>query len=126
MISNTNFMGLAVEDIPKDDEYVRCNFMRRSPDKSGAQPVGVRLFPGDDTHRIFRNCNLMNCEVPPGSTVINSNTFIAENHVPTEVDRIIVDGVPVSTRQRTKLVHYGKWTPQGYEYEPVPIERDNL
>lgn len=121
MISNRSFVEFAVADIPVDTMYINCNFMRRQPDTSGPQPVGVRLFPGDDTPRTFINCNLMNCEVPPGSSVVDCNTAIAAKQVPTVQDRIIVNGATVHTKQNLETVTYGKWTPEGYTYLPVEI-----
>jgi hypothetical protein len=123
-ISNKNFSTTDVADIPVDSEYVGCNFSRRQPDTGGAQPVGIRLFPGDDTPRTFRNCNLVNCETPPGSTVIDCNTTITEYGVFDFEETITVDGVIVSTTTYEKQVIYGRYDPVGetYVYEPAPIE----
>lgn len=123
-ISNKNFVGIDVAEIPVDNEYVRCNFTQHVPDTSGAQPVGVRLFPGDDTPRVFRDCNLVNCEPPPGSTVINCNTTISEYNVFDYEETVTVDNVVVSTTTYTKQVIHGRYDPVGetYVYEPTPIE----
>jgi hypothetical protein len=75
MISRKNFVDVDPTQIPVDTEYFQCNFMRTQPDESGAQPVGHRLFPGDDTPRIFRECNLVNCEPPPNSTGVIQECF---------------------------------------------------
>lgn len=126
-ISEKSFVHLDPSSIPLDTEYVRCNFMRRQPDMSGPQPVGVRLFPGDDTPRTFRRCNMINCEPPPGSTLIQCNTKLIEKDVPTVQDRIIVDGTTVHTRQRTLTRLHGQWNPQSesYQYLGTPIETDD-
>ena len=60
-----------------DTEYEDCNFSQPAPRLAGRHK-GVELFPGDPTPRTFRRCNLVNCEVPPGSTLIQCNTTIVE------------------------------------------------
>lgn len=119
---NKNFMGYDVAAIPLDTEYRNCNFARRAPDTSGPQPVGVRLFPGDDTPRTFIDCNLINCEVPPGSTVTNCNTAIIEYGVADTVDRLTINGVEIHSKQKTKMRAHGRWTAGGYEYFPSVVE----
>ena len=123
-ISKKNFSNMDPATIPVDSEYVKCNFARPAPDLSGADPVGVRLFPGDDTPRTFRECNLTNCEVPPGSTVIECNTSIVELELPDFDETITVDGVEVSRRTFTKSRIHGRYNPStgSYDYEPAPIE----
>lgn len=123
-IINKNFSATDVVDIPVDSEYVSCNFTRPQPDTGGAQPVGIRLFPGDDTPRTFRSCNLVNCELPPGSTVIDCNTAVVEYGVFDYDETITVDTVVVSTTTYTKAVVHGRYDPVGetYVYEPTPIE----
>jgi hypothetical protein len=123
-ISNKNFSRLDVADIPVDSEYVDCNFTRLQPDMSGAQPVGVRLFPGDDTPRTFIRCNLINCEPPPGSSVINCNTTISEYGVFDFEETITIDTVVVSTTTHEKQVVHGRYDPvaENYVYEVAPIE----
>ena len=75
-IARKNFTNMDPAAIPVADEYIQCNFTQHVPDTSGAQPKGVRLFPGDDTPRIFRNCNLVNCEPPPISPYANSTRYV--------------------------------------------------
>jgi len=65
MTKNKNFSGQETPSII-DTEYESCNF---------SQPVpGTQLFPGDDTPRIFIDCNLVNALPPAGSTVRRCNT----------------------------------------------------
>ena len=123
-IFDKSFANMDPTTIPVDTEYVRCNFSRSNPDKSGADPVGVRLFPGDDTPRTFIECNLKNCEPPPGSTLTGCNTVIAEQDVFDRNETITVDSVVVSTRRFNKSVVYGRLNPETllYEYKPTPEE----
>lgn len=78
-VERKNFSGQATPSII-DIEYQRCNFAQILPDPNVVndpnEPARVRLFPGDDTPRTFIRCNLVNCEVPPGSTVVKCNTSI--------------------------------------------------
>ena len=123
-IRDKNFSNFDPAAIPVDSEYVACNFTQKVPDTSGAQPVGVRLFPGDDTPRTFRNCNLVNCLPPPGSTVINCNTTIAEYDVFDFDETITIDGVVIDTTTHYKMVIHGRYDPdtETPEYHPTPIE----
>ena len=63
------------QDTPSiiDMEYYQCNFGHTDPVFDGSTWKGNRLFPGDKTPRTFKNCNLINCEPPPGSTVVKCN-----------------------------------------------------
>lgn len=124
MISNKNFSNADPTTLPADTEYENCNFTQRVPNTSGANPVGVRLWPGDDTPRTFTNCNMVNCEPPPGSTLVNCNTSVSEYDVFDRDETITVDGVVVSTRTFNKQVIHGKYNPEteAYEYLPTPVE----
>lgn len=76
----------------KKPKYRSCNF---------SQPVpGTRLWPGDDTPRVFEECNLVNCVPPPGSTLTKCNT--------TQVERMVEDGTEdVTVGERTvKIKRY--------------------
>ena len=123
-IRDKNFSNMDPATIPVDLEYERCNFTQTVPDTSGANPTGVRLFPGDNTARTFRNCNLVNCEPPPNSTLISCNTSINEYGVFDYTETITVDSVVASSRDFTKSVNYGRYNPDNgqYEYHPTPIE----
>jgi hypothetical protein len=109
MIQKKNFADMPVGDIPVDVEYRMCNFARTAPDTSEALPKGVRLFPGDDTPRTFVDCNLKNCEVPPGSTVTRCNTWVAESGVLSHSDDLTVDGVVVHSEQFHNSITHGRY-----------------
>jgi hypothetical protein len=112
------------QDTPSivDTDYILCNFFHDQPiDVGGGVFEGVRLFPGDDTPRSFTQCNLVNCAVPPGSTVINCNTSIVETGLLGATETVTIDGQDVVIQHHKNRVH-GKWTPTGYEYHPSPIE----
>ena len=123
MISEKNFHNMPVNEIPVDTEYQRCNFSRSQPQQQGQTRFGERLFPGDDTPRTFINCNLLNCETPPGSTVIGGTTAIIETMVEGPTDTLEVNGVVEHTTQYYDNIKYGKWNAEtdSYDYDPSPI-----
>ncbi len=121
MVENERFCGQTIPSII-DTEYLNCNFAQPSPGEDAGQKVGVRLFPGDDTPRIFRSCNLVNAEPPPGSTLIMCNCVLVEHDLPESVENIEVDGLIVATKATLKRIVYGKYTTAGYEYLPIPKE----
>ena len=63
---------------PLVDEYRNANFSYQNCIEVDGEKAGNRIFPGDDTPRTFVECNLVNCEVPPGSTVERCNCAIKE------------------------------------------------
>ena len=119
MIADKNFHNMPVNEIPVDTEYQRCNFSRSQPDL-GPPVVGVRLFPGDDTPRTFIDCNLFNCETPPGSTIINCNTWIVETGIPGPTDTLEVDGVVEHTVQYHDRTVHAKWDGVNYDRAGYP------
>jgi len=121
-------MSFDPADIPLADEYVRCNFSRKLPtDIGGGVMRGTRLFPGDDTPRTFRQCNLTNCEPPPGSTVIESNTHIVDPNSFNRADIVRVNGLEVGRRNFTDNIHYGRYNPstESYDDNPAPVVTPN-
>ena len=116
MISEQNFSNMPVNEIPVDTEYQRCNFSRSQPDL-GPPVKGVRLFPGDDTPRTFIDCNLFNCEPPPGSTLIRCNTWIVETGILGPVDELVVDGVVQHTTQYHDRTVHAKYDPDTGTYD---------
>ena len=84
-----NFSGQVTPSVI-DSEYRNCNFAQTLPDPN--LPNRVRIFPGDDTPRTFYRCNLVNCEVPPGSTVIKCNTSIVASNMLIGSITVTVDG----------------------------------
>lgn len=102
-----NFSGQATPSII-DTEYRRCNFVQVLPDPN--LPNRVRIFPGDDTPRTFFRCNLVNCEVPPGSTVIKCNTSIVASNMLIGSITITIDGKSSSIDfYGTKFYRGGQW-----------------
>lgn len=121
MTEGQNFRNQATPDII-DDEYVRCTFAQDQPvDVGGGVFEGVRLFPGDDTPRTFTECNLCNCEPPPGSTVTACNTTIRQTNLESYSETVTVDGDSFTLQHHKHVVH-GRWTPGGYEYKGTPEE----
>lgn len=112
------------QDTPSiiDTEYRNCNFGHSDPVQDGATWKGNRLFPGDDTPRTFLHCNLINCEPPPGSTVVDCNCVIVRPEVFQDASPDIeIDGESIIINHYKRIV-YGKWTPSGYQYLPSPKE----
>ena len=102
-----NFSGQATPSII-DTEYQRCNFAQTLPDPN--LPNRVRIFPGDDTPRTFFRCNLVNCEVPPGSTVTKCNTSIVAPNMLIGSITITVDGNSSSIEfYGMKFYRGGEW-----------------
>lgn len=122
MIADSNFHDMPVDQIPKSDHYLGCNFNRTQPDMSGPEPKGVRLFPGDDTPRRFERCNLINCEVPPGSNVIDCNTAIIERDIPDFDEVLTVDGVERFRKTHKKVRVHGRYKLGVLERKSTPEE----
>lgn len=122
MIEGVNFSGVDLASIPLDAEYRNCNFARESADL-GPPVVGARLFPGDDTPRTFVRCNLVNCEPPPGSTLIQCNTTLLEQGFVVETDTVTVDGVTVASITIEGVRIHGRYngSTEAYEYLPSPL-----
>jgi len=123
IIEDKNFSGRDIADIPLADEYYHCNFSRKQPVDNAGVFTGVRLFPGDDTPRTFRSCNMTNCELPPGSTMIKGNNTIAQFGVLDHADVVTVDGLEVSRQNYTNMIHHGRYNPEtgSYDYLPEPL-----
>ena len=120
LISEKNFSNMDPSLIPVDSEYQRCNFSRSQPDTGGAEVVGVRLFPGDDTPRTFTDCNLFNCETPPGSTLVNCNTWIVTTGELGPTDTLEVDGVVQHTVQYHDRTVHARWDGVSYDRAGYP------
>ena len=123
MISNKSYYDNLSPDVGDETEFFECNFTQPEPvDSGGGVYVGGRLFPGDDTPRTFTRCNLVNAEVPPGSTIVKCNTSIRRWSVITGTDEVIVDGTPITANIYSSVI-YGRQTAPGvYEYKAVPEE----
>lgn len=121
MIKGKNFQKTLIGDIPKDSEYQKCNFSRQNCIDDAGQKKGVRLFPGDDTSRIFIECNLVNCEPPPGSTVIDCNTAIRENTIEVGSENIEIDGDIIEAKEYVNMI-YGRYHNGQYVYKASPVQ----
>lgn len=121
MTEKNNFSN---QDTPPivDTEYRNCNFSHTSAVQDGSNWKGHRLFPGDDTPRTFIHCNLINCEPPPGSTLVKCNCAIIRPEVSDFTDEPIeIDGETITVNHYKRIV-YGKYTESGYEYLISPKE----
>ena len=123
MIQGKNFTNWDVKEIPVDDEYRWCNFTQRVPVVVGEKRRGVRLFPGDDTPRSFINCNLCNCEPPPGSKLINCLRVIKEFRLDSEADTITIDGHEIVLQHHIDRIH-GYFNPETGGYDDLPTPQD--
>ena len=109
------FVGQATPRII-DDVYESCNFMMRQPVEVDGKKVGVRLFLGDDTPRTFINCNLINREVPPNSTIIGGNTAIIVYDVVMSTDSVEINGETISIDNKSNFC-YGRYNPDTLQIE---------
>lgn len=119
MIKGQNFSNTPIQDIPVASLYERCTFARPAPFNTNR---GHRLFPGDDTPRTFVNCNLVNCEPPPGSTLILCNTWVVQRDIPAHTEEVIVDGVRVAFKQYHDQITHGRYDPETGSYIDNPVQ----
>lgn len=120
MVERKNFNGLIIPSAPYDveTEFFQCNFSQPAPDTSGANPVGIRLWPGDDTPRTFIRCNMMNCEPPPGSTVTKCLTCLKTVGMLGTLETIEIDGAVLGSHQKIFSRVHGRREPDGtYIYD---------
>lgn len=122
MIRRKNFTNTDPAALPADTEYEECNFARASAIGTDGSRTGVRLWPGDDTPRTFTRCNLVNCEVPPGSTVTDCNTALTTRVE--EIDQIEVDGFDLNIVYERAFWH-GRYMPDGTIERPQGGPRDD-
>ena len=120
MISNKNFSRQTNPDVGGETVFERCNFCQPAPVASGDDWVGTRLFPGDDTPRTFTECNLVNCEVPPGSTITKCNVMVIRRGVVVSSEDIEVAGQVITVDTKADIC-YGRQTAAGvYSYYGTP------
>lgn len=124
MITNQRFRDPDVNTgVPKDDVYRNVRITFSAPDKSGASPRGVRLWPGDDTPRQFIGCKLINCEPPPGSTLQDCTAVVMDYRVLDRGDTLTVNGSVLFTDEFYKNIAYGIYdSSANYVELPVPEE----
>lgn len=120
MTKDKNFSGQATPSII-DTEYRNCNFSVPNCIDVGGKKRGMRLFPGDDTPRTFIDCNLVNCEPPPGSTLTRCNTAIREGCVEIGSEDLVIDGDTIQVKDYANII-YGKYRNGEYVYQPTPIQ----
>lgn len=119
MTKGKNFRSQAIPSII-DTEYQRCNFAFKNCIDVAGVKKGTRLFPGDDTSRTFIECNMSNCEPPPGSTLINCNTNISEKQVVVGSDSVVIDGETISVYDYANI-SYGRYKDGDYVYKTPTI-----
>ena len=116
-------------DLPilSDRAFHRCNFTHRVPVDVAGKKRGVKLFPSDATPITFIECNLCNCEPPPGSTVTGCLTVIKEFALESNTETLRVDGVPFNVVHHIDRIH-GRLDPATGDYiykgPPEDIEVD--
>ena len=120
VIRNKSFANADPDSLPNEAEFENCNFARSQPDTSGPEVKGVRLWPSSDEARIFRNCNMLNCEPPPNSTVIGGNTWIVETKVPGRTESLVIDGEVVETTQYYDSIIHARYVNGQYLRDGFP------
>ncbi len=125
MTYGKNFAGQPTPGIV-DTEYGFCNFSQPQPIDVAGNMQGVRLFPGDDTPRMFTRCNLTNCEPPPGSTVTDCNMTVSEKYLLSATfETITIDGASQTVEHHINRIH-GRFNPDTwvYDYHAIPIDKE--
>lgn len=111
MIKRKNFSGPRIAEFaPSDGETIEdCNFCQPTP----WTPIAVGV-----TGLTFRDCNLVNCDLPADSVVENCNVVQVSRHTDecavdcehlTSSEDIIVDGVVVDTLRQYEDRMVGVW-----------------
>lgn len=122
MVEDRPFDNLDVPPAPYDTEteFVRCTFRQDQPNATNTG--GRRLWPGDDTPRTFTDCNLVNCELPPGSTVTRCNTALIESLL----EPVLIEYGPGQTVEMlyTRRRHHGRVNPTTLQVELVSPPND--
>ena len=123
IVERKNFSGQQTPSVIAA-EYRGCNFSQPKPESG---PVGVRLFPGDDTPRTFIECNLVNACPPPGSTLVNCNTTLRESQVEVGTETVEVGGREVEIKRYADQI-FGRTNPETLEPDlkarPLEIDAD--
>lgn len=106
------------------ETYIECNFSQPAAitDPDSGKKVGVPIFPASrNTPREFSRCNLMNCDVPPGSIVDGCNTAITTQEV--EEETITVRSRQVSRIKKRNQVAHGRYVHKGTTrtHEEFPV-----
>ena len=111
VVRNKNFHGrLTPQPGFIVETYVHCNFSHPEAiiDPDTGNRTGVPIFPDTrDIPRQFIRCNLVNCDVPPGSLVEDCNTAVVGEELDIEI--ITVKGKPVEHVRRKRHKAYGRY-----------------
>lgn len=114
---------ISITEIPViDTEYHNCNFSQETCINVAGKMQGVRIFPGDDTPRTFVDCNLVNVELPPGSTFSGCNTTILETGLLDSTNRVVINGLVIARENRKNRVHGRVMPDLSIEYKTPPVE----
>ena len=120
-----NFRNMPIANIPVDAEYLECTFMQPDPiDIGGGVYRGHRLFPGDDTPRTFTDCNLINCELPPGSIVNGGNTGVQSSPQVVSTETVTLPDASQVTVEHHSIFIYGRYLPATESYEDFPTPQE--
>lgn len=120
MVKDKNFSNQIIPRII-DIEYRDCNFSHSNCLTVLGKKVGHRIFPDDDTPRIFIDCNMTNCEPPPGSSMINSYSTITERMIVTNVEILQIDAEQIEVNDYADRIH-GFYYEGVYTYHSTPID----
>jgi hypothetical protein len=123
VIMGKNYSGMTTPTVTAL-EYRNCNFSQTAPVLDKGKWVGVRLWPGDDTPRIFIECNLTNAVPPTSSTLTRCNTTLRRSQVATgTTETLVVDSKNVFIPIFADII-YGHTNPVTLkaEYKPSPLE----
>lgn len=123
MTKDKNFSNQTVPSII-DTEYKDCNFSYSNCLTVLGQKVGHRIFPDDDTPRTFIDCNLTNCETPPGSLIVKANgqqigMSVIGRNVIKSTDTVAIDGDTIIVNDYVDR-NYGTYFQGVYTYRITP------
>lgn len=130
MIKDKNFSNQIVphrgDVLFIDTKYKDCNFSHSNCFTVFGQKVGHRIFPDDDTSRTFIDCNLTNCEPPPGSIIMKANgqhigPTIVERMVKVNTEIVSIDSEQIEVDDYVDRIH-GHYYQGVYSYKATPID----
>lgn len=124
MTERENFSG-QVPPLIIDDEYRNCNFSQPQPLDVGGLKRGVVIFEADTTPRTFVDCNMTNCEPPPGSICTNCNLTIAERNVATTTETVTIDGEDIVLQHHSNFIH-GHYDSVAETYRDLDTPREDV
>ena len=122
MTKTKNFNGQVTPSII-DTHYEECTFIQPDCIDDAGVKKSVRIFPGDNAPRHFKGCNLVNCELPPGSTIENCNTAVVGRRVVSASEDVEIDGEIITVNEYVSRT-YGKYNPVTESYDYFAPYRD--